>query len=303
MLRSSGLLASLLILAAASSARPDQPANRMISSLRADFDSLVASERAFAAMGEKKGIKESFLAYIAGDGVLFRPGPVPGAEWLSSRPNPPVLLTWEPSYAEIARSGDLGWTTGPWELIAEGSQKEHGQFATVWKRQPDGGFKFAVDLGVSTPTAPPTGEPKLSPDLAAIEPDQIAKADQDSTRASLLAADAGLAQAAASQGTAAAYLEMVDSGTYLLREGKLPLVGKEAIRTALADDPGGLTFETAGSGVSSAGDLGYVYGTAKRRSPEESGAFFRVWKRPPGGDWTIALDVVKLAAVPPKASS
>jgi len=300
MLQSAILLASILASSAASS--PQSPSSSQPSTLQADFDSLVAAERAFAAMGEKKGVKESFLAFIADDGVLFRPGPVPGKEWLAGQPNPPILLTWGPSYAEIARSGDLGWTTGPWELTAQGSQKQYGQFATAWKRQPDGAWKFAVDLGASTSTPPPEGEPKLSPDLAAIEPAKVAKADPASSRASLLAADAELAQAVAAQGTAA-YLPVLEPGAHLLRDGRLPLVGKEAIRVALAGDPGGLTFETAGSGVSAAGDLGYVYGTAKRSSPAESGAFFRVWKRPPGGVWKIALDVVKRAAGPPKSPS
>jgi ketosteroid isomerase-like protein len=289
----------LLMFPALAGAAPPQ-SQTPSATLQADFDSLVANERAFAALGEKKGVKESFLAYIADDGVLFRPGPVNGKEALSSRPNPPVVLTWAPSYAEIARSGDLGWTTGPWDLTSQGStQQEHGQFATVWRRQPDGGWKFVLDLGISTPTAPPSGEPKLSPELVQAEPGNAAKADAEASRASLLAADRGLAQAALSQGLAAAYLAAVAPDVHLLRDGHLPFVGKEAVRGALADDPGGLAFEPAGSGVSSAGDLGYVYGTARRGKPEETGSFFRVWERPPGGAWTIALDVVKLTPVPP----
>jgi ketosteroid isomerase-like protein len=290
-------LSTLALAAAVPAARPDQPATRMIPSLRTDFDNLVATERAFAALGERKGIKESFLAYIADDGVLFRPGPVNGKEWLTGRPNPQVVLSWAPAYAEIARSADLGWTTGPWDLTAEGSPQEHGQFATAWKRQADGGWKFVVDLGISTPRPPPRGEPKLSPELAEVEPQSVAKADPAAARAALLDAERGLAQAITARGTADAYLASVASDVHLLRDGRLPFVGKGTVRAALIDDPGGLTFEPAGADVSAAGDLGYVYGTARRRSPEEAGVFFRVWKRIPGGAWQITLDAVKLKAV------
>jgi ketosteroid isomerase-like protein len=99
-----------------------------------------------------------------------------------------------------------------------------------------------------------------------------------------------------------AYLAAVSPDVVLLRDGHLPYVGREQVRGALSGDAGGLAFAPAGSGVAAAGDLGYVYGTARRAKPEESGSFFRVWERPPGGAWKIALDVVKLTPVAGKPS-
>jgi ketosteroid isomerase-like protein len=259
--------------------------------LKSDFDSLVAAERAFAKVGEAKGIKDSFLAYIADDGVLFRPSPVPGKAWLTEHPNPPVQLTWHPVHAEIARSGDLGWTTGPYEITVK-EEKGYGQFSTVWKRQADGAWKFVADLGVETSSPTPEGEPKLA------SPEPIStKIDTAAVRQAVLAADRELEKAAGAQGVAAAYAGAVAASTYLLRDGHNPIVGSEAVRTALAGDPGGLTWEAQGSGVSAAGDLGYTYGTASRKAPAESGSYMRVWRREAGGGWKLALDVVKLASV------
>jgi len=110
--------------------------------LQADLDSMVAAERAFAKLCEEKGFKESFLAYIADEGIMFRPMPVQAKASLAERPNPPIQLIWAPSHAEIARSGEMGWTTGPWERRTQGSDEVlYGDFVTVWKKQPDGKWK------------------------------------------------------------------------------------------------------------------------------------------------------------------
>ena len=276
------------------------------SSLQTDFDGLVAAERAFAKLSEDKGIKESFLANVADDAVVFRPGPVPGKEWLSAHPNPAALLVWHPTHAVIAASGDLGWTTGPYEVTPNGRPKAYGQYSTVWRKQPDGHWKFVVDLGIGTPSpAPETGPPRLTSPAAAGQADAARRGglnyNQTPIRDSLLAADRDLGKTAAAQGLAAAYVAIAADDAYLLRDDHQPFVGKEAIRGALAGDKGGVTWEPAGSGASAAGDLGYVYGTASRKAPQESGIYMRVWQRQPGGSWKLALDVTKLEA--PKAAA
>ncbi|PYM05340.1 MAG: hypothetical protein DMD82_11400, partial [Candidatus Rokuibacteriota bacterium] len=42
------------------------------------LDSLVASERAFAAMSVQKGMRDAFLEFLADDAIIFRPLPVIG---------------------------------------------------------------------------------------------------------------------------------------------------------------------------------------------------------------------------------
>ena len=80
--------------------------------------SLVASERDFAKTSVEKGIRESFLAFFADDGINFQPHPVRTRETMLKRPTPavppPVVLNWEPAYADVSNAGDLGYTTGPY---------------------------------------------------------------------------------------------------------------------------------------------------------------------------------------------
>jgi len=64
-------------------------------------------------------------------------------------------LTWSPVSAGISGSGDLGYTWGTYEFrskLKDGSETvEHGKYMTLWKKQPDGSWKVAVDMGNSGP--------------------------------------------------------------------------------------------------------------------------------------------------------
>jgi ketosteroid isomerase-like protein len=60
-------------------------------------------------------------------------------------------LTWSAVGADIASSGDLGYTWGNYEFLSkdkDGNQRvEHGKYTTVWKKQADGSWKVALDMG------------------------------------------------------------------------------------------------------------------------------------------------------------
>ncbi|MGH7696738.1 MAG: hypothetical protein ACRENH_17245, partial [Gemmatimonadaceae bacterium] len=114
--------------------------------------SLIAAERAFARHSERAGIKESFIANLGTDGLLFRPGPVNGLNWLNTHPAAKGYLSWDPEVAAISSSGELGFTTGPWEFRAAGpkdSVSGAGHYVTVWRRDSTGTWKMAVDIGTS----------------------------------------------------------------------------------------------------------------------------------------------------------
>src|SRR5262245_25135878 len=61
---------------------------------------LVAAERAFSALSVEKGMKEAFLANLAPDAVVFRPGPVNGVKVWRARAHSAAALIWAPDYAE-----------------------------------------------------------------------------------------------------------------------------------------------------------------------------------------------------------
>ncbi|HVG06395.1 MAG TPA: nuclear transport factor 2 family protein [Thermoanaerobaculia bacterium] len=281
-------LALLLLLSLPAAA---QPAN-----LQADLDAMVAAERAFAKLGAEKGFKESFLAFIADDGIMFRPMPIQAKASLKERPEPPISLIWGPSHAEISRSGEMGWTTGPSEIRPKGSDEViYGHFVTVWKKQPDGNWRWLIDTGIGhdKPASPASELPKTGPVGKAPEAGKspTPKAPQADTAAemqALLALDRELGQATA-KGTSAAYLARVADDARLMRGGAFPYVGKEAVRAGLEKAPASMTSTPEGGGVSAAADLGYTYGTAEWQGAKVG--YLRIWEKQ-GGTWKLAVDWV-----------
>lgn len=72
-------------------------------------------------------------------------------------------LRWAPVRAGVAASGDLAFTTGRWVLEAPGkggkTDRAEGEYATVWRRGPDGAWRALLDAS-NEPAA------KLGPGLA-----------------------------------------------------------------------------------------------------------------------------------------
>jgi len=283
----------------------------------AELRSVVQAERAFARAAAAQGMRASFLAFIADDGLLFRPGPVSGRKWWMEQPERAGLLSWEPVYADISRAGDLGYTTGPWEFRRGGPADKpagHGYYMTIWGKQPDGTWKFLLDIGTSNPA--PTG---LPPSLS-FSSDFRKNTDKDNlsvntakVRDDLLKLERDFASAAA-RDTAAAFDAQAADDIRLMRDGHFPFLGREAMRKALAAAPGTLTWEPAQAAASRSGELGYTYGTYELRragaaAASERGHYVRIWKKKPDGrkrsdgTWKVVLDLLNPLPPPPPAAN
>ena len=66
-------------------------------------------------------------------------------------------LTWKPDFSDVAASGDLGYTYGTYVFTSKDKDKdgkpivEYGKYVTVWKKQSDGRWKVALDMGNASP--------------------------------------------------------------------------------------------------------------------------------------------------------
>ena len=74
---------------------------------------------------------------------------------------PGLVISWEPAKVEVARSGDLAYTYGTYQLAFNDPKgkpvTDHGKYAEVWKKQADGGWKCVLDTWSSDlPAAPPS---------------------------------------------------------------------------------------------------------------------------------------------------
>ena len=63
---------------------------------------------------------------------------------------PGTSLTWQATKVEAARSGDLGYVMGTYQLeskdVAGKEEADRGKFVEVWKKQADGSWKATVDI-------------------------------------------------------------------------------------------------------------------------------------------------------------
>jgi ketosteroid isomerase-like protein len=259
--------------------------------LRTELSSLIDTERAFAATSVAKGTRDAFLANLSDESIIFRPTAVRGKAWFEGRPAVAGSLSWEPEFADIAASGDLGYTTGPYENRPQGQSSSFGHYVTLWKKQPDGRWKIAVDYGIShSQTVKPSnvGSPKLPNAVAqARSPQEI-----QASRNSLLGAEKAFPTTSTQYGGNIRCCE--DARLY--RDGQLPLTVYRDIREALIAMKGSFKWEVQGSDVSSSADFGYTYGTVEFKPSEtgkaaQKGNFVRVWKKR-GDSWRVTLDLV-----------
>ncbi|MCU1289100.1 MAG: hypothetical protein JWN60_1329 [Acidobacteria bacterium] len=119
---------------------------------KTDLQKLVETEIAFAKAAEAKGTKAAFLEFLSDEGVIFQPTEMNGKSYWKNQPESAALLSWRPTRADISSDGNLGYTTGGWELRPNGKigkATNFGQYATVWQKLPDGTFKAVLDIGVS----------------------------------------------------------------------------------------------------------------------------------------------------------
>jgi ketosteroid isomerase-like protein len=284
------------------------------------LQAMVDTERAFSKRSTDEGVRPAFLAFIADDGILFRPNAVNGKQWFGEHPAPPPsdtrpLLTWYPSVADISLAGDMGYTTGPWERrndIHDADAVAWGNFLTVWKRQPDNSFKFVIDLGISNPQPEQVAAPWQP---GAMEPGPAAgggTAKNRDTGVALTAREREFSAASATRGAQTAFAEVAASDVRLFRNGRQPIVGK-AHAVAALNDVGKWTWEPAFADVARSGDLGYSYGSyeltkadpaLKPEERVERGNYFRIWKRVAQAgqrtSWKIVTDLLDPVAPPKK---
>jgi len=76
---------------------------------------------------------------------------------------PNASVSWQVNQAEVARSGDMGYVRGAYELVTKDAAgkatTERGKLVEIWKKQADGKWKCAVDsFSADAPPAPPASE-------------------------------------------------------------------------------------------------------------------------------------------------
>ncbi|TDQ07682.1 nuclear transport factor 2 family protein [Pedobacter metabolipauper] len=108
--------------------------------------SLVKTETEFAESLAKHGAKTAYTEFASANGLVFRPNPVNAKSYYAGQPES-KNISWTPAYARVSRSGDWGFTTGPY--TETGEKTSYGQYFSVWRANNSAKWELILDLGIS----------------------------------------------------------------------------------------------------------------------------------------------------------
>lgn len=105
---------------------------------------------------------EGWLSFYTDDAIMMPPGENVCKDKESRAASikamfamPGVKMRFQATKTEVSKSGDLGYSTGPYQFSykdASGKElSETGKFCETWKKQPDGSWKCIVDIWNADP--------------------------------------------------------------------------------------------------------------------------------------------------------
>lgn len=127
------------------------PSEQQLSEWKSEIEQ---TEIAFNNLAQEEGLAKAFETYAAPDGVINRSrkiikGKKAIGQWYIDNTRPDRTLTWKPDFVDVSNSGDLGYTYGTAVFTTMDSTGvktvRKAKFHTVWKRQPNGDWRFVWD--------------------------------------------------------------------------------------------------------------------------------------------------------------
>ena len=256
--------------------------------MAADPAPLILAERAFAARAAVVGVGPSFLEFMTDEAIVFRPDPMLARAVYGALPAPKLpqdggtLLNWWPNFAGLARSGDLGFTTGP--ATVNGGPAGIFYF-TVWVRQKDGGWKWIYDGGIDGDGSKAPGQGVAPIVLPPGDKRPLAPA---TAMQQVRSAEIALAVRAKSD-VAGAYKAALSADARVQGSAAGPAASPNTIEHELSTRAKIIAFGPIGGSASTAGDLAWTYGDA--RWDTGRGHYVRIWQRR-AGKWALVFDQI-----------
>jgi ketosteroid isomerase-like protein len=123
---------------------------------RAADEAAIQNTDAQWAKAAASGDVDATVSYYSDDASLLAPNaPIASdkqsirAAWASLL-TPGTSLSWQTTKVGVARSGDLGYVIGVYQMTTKDAQgkpvSDRGKFVEVWKKQADGNWKTVADI-------------------------------------------------------------------------------------------------------------------------------------------------------------
>jgi ketosteroid isomerase-like protein len=117
--------------------------------------SIIEADNYYSRLSLEKGRNTAFLAMFDSAGVMLASHhrPIEGIgtirKLLLSRNDTTYILIWKPTFANVANSGELGYSYGIYALTSRVTKKviEEGTYTTIWQKNAEGKWKAVLDTG------------------------------------------------------------------------------------------------------------------------------------------------------------
>jgi len=236
-----------------------------------DIRGLVDAEVAFASFTESNNIRDGFLKFMDSTGIIFNQGRVMNAHKVYQKQKPgPAILSWAPNFAVVSAAGDMGVTSGPYEVRPKAftdTPISRGYFSSIWQLNANSEWKNLADLGTAYKAA----------NLPVREINEISLSKQKTSGSSfpnILLMDSLLNKAIASK-QSEQWKTWLTRDSRLNLEGEQPLSGAKDITAALLSAPDKMELSSLSGGISSAKDFAYTYGVVTNGSRKDN--YLRAW--------------------------
>lgn len=117
--------------------------------------SIVKTDREFSDYSSKNGMKKAFELFGDENMVMLRENSMPVVGKAAFKnlykdfDDSQMTLVWEPLFADVSTSGDLGYSYGICAMTIKSDtlKTEKGTYLSIWKKDSNGNWKFVVDTG------------------------------------------------------------------------------------------------------------------------------------------------------------
>ena len=256
--------------------------------------SLVAAENYFESLVSSKGIKKGFSAIANENTILFRPDPIKALDFIKKAKRDSSQLSWGAAFAKISKSGDWGFTTGPYtyKLSPKSEQISFGQYVSVWRANDKGVWKLALDAGITH------NKPKKEEKLVYVDAVTGKFFHQRSDvrlqqREDMIMTSDRLFATTLKAYKNLAYNVFLGENARMLFPGYEPLIGRRNITDFLRYQELSINTEFVEADRALGGDLAYSYGkaTVTKNKVVKMYNYVRIWEVQEGFKWNVILEV------------
>ena len=274
---------------------------------------LAAADQTYADLASEIGRTEAFREFLGEDSIVFRDGrgPVDALEEYRTANWEADELTWESHYIDVSRDGDLGLTSGPYELVDPTLEDPYlfGHLVSIWKKN-NGRWELMADMAAGIPgylslNVEPDFE-DTRPVLEETAHPAMANVEGNSMQA-LIDADNLFGLSINFRGGQRALLRYGLESTRVYLPGMAPAIGAEAASSvygAYLDNElstiNPISLTHMGGYLSTSREMGYTYGIMETSTGEALAlgvrqfqtSYLRQWRFNENNEWRIAVEVL-----------